>query len=231
MAKYSDWAEGRVNLSNDGDEAVLLDGNDRISDAVSWGSSTFAFFPSVKLVSDGHSLERRPVNVDSDRALDWVDQGEPDPGGVDFSWPTSTPNPSRTPTSTFTITSTATSCPPIHLLISEVMVDPVNSSDPVGEWIEIYNPGQSGIDMACIRVGDEEKLGDGEGMYRFPQEVWLPSGDTILIAYEAAAFKALYDFNPDFEFSNSDPDVLDMARFKLGTGSLNLSNGGMKSCS
>jgi hypothetical protein len=227
MVKYSNWADGSVNLSNGGDEVIILDGNDRISDAVSWGSSIFAFYPSVRLVSDGHSLERRPANVDSDRALDWVDQVEPDPGGVDFSWPTSTPRPSHTPTGTFTMTSTETSCPPIHLLISEVLFDPVDSSDPVGEWIELYNSGGSSLDMACVRVGDEEKWGDGEGMYRFPQEARLSPGDTIVIAYQATAFEALYDSSPDFEFSNSDPDVLDMERdSNWGQGSLNLSNGG-----
>lgn len=227
MLKYPDWASGIINLGNSGDEVVLLDGNDTVSDAVSWGSSTFAFYPSVKLVQDGHSLERRPAHVDSDRALDWVDQSAPDPGDVDVTWPTSTPSPSHTPTSTSTLTLTAIPCLPIQLLISEVVYDPASSIDPVGEWVELYNPGSSEVNMTCVKVGDEESRGGGEGMYRFPQETLFLPGGTIVIAYQAAAFRAIYGFNPDFEFSDSDSSVPDMERdSSWGQGSFNLSNSG-----
>lgn len=103
MTKYTAWASGSVALSNSGDEVLLLDGNDALVDAVSWGSSTFAFNPSAPDVPDGHSLERDPADVDTDSAADWVDQPLPDPGFVVSSpdpTPTSTSSPTPTPTAT-----------------------------------------------------------------------------------------------------------------------------------
>ncbi len=58
MIRYVDWAGGSVNLSNTGDEVLLLGADDLIIDAVSWGSSNFAFVPPVSLVEEGHSIRK-----------------------------------------------------------------------------------------------------------------------------------------------------------------------------
>lgn len=80
MNRYADWASGSVQLNNDGDELLLLDSADQLLDALSWGNSTVYFNPAAPDVAAGHSLERRPINQDSDAASDWIDQATPSPG-------------------------------------------------------------------------------------------------------------------------------------------------------
>ncbi len=82
MVKYTAWAGGSVSLANGGDDVLILDGADSLVDAVSWGSSTFAFDPSAPDVAEGHSLERNPADHDSDSAADWMDQPNPTPGSI-----------------------------------------------------------------------------------------------------------------------------------------------------
>ena len=76
MLRYTAWGTGTVNLSNDGDEVLLLDESGSIIDALSWGSSKFAFSPSVGKVVVGHSLERYHPDSDTDSALDWRRPGD-----------------------------------------------------------------------------------------------------------------------------------------------------------
>jgi hypothetical protein len=82
MSKYLTWANGLVNLSNPGDEVLVLDETDSFVDAVSWGDSNWAFDPDCPVVAEGHSIERNPADVDTDTAADWIDQGDPNPGLV-----------------------------------------------------------------------------------------------------------------------------------------------------
>lgn len=106
MLRYTAWASGEMNLSDSGDEVLLLDGQDYLVDALSWGSSVFAFSPSASPVSQGHSLERYPPDQDTDTAADWREQPQPLPGQVLF--PTSTPTASETPTSISSATASPT---------------------------------------------------------------------------------------------------------------------------
>jgi len=80
MVKYLAWAAGSITLANTGDEILILDGNDTLLDAVSWGTSVWAFDPAVPGVAAGHSIERFPAAQDSNSALDWRDQPVPSPG-------------------------------------------------------------------------------------------------------------------------------------------------------
>jgi len=82
MIKYSAWATGKIALSNSGDEVLILDEGDAIVDAMSYGNATTFFDPPCPDVSTGHSLERSPVNVDTDTAEDWIDQEFPNPGSA-----------------------------------------------------------------------------------------------------------------------------------------------------
>ena len=84
MAKYPNWANGSVVLNNSSDEVLLLDAGDNVVDALSWGTSIFAFTPPAPDVPAGNSLERQFAGVDSDTALDWVNQTNPDPGGINM---------------------------------------------------------------------------------------------------------------------------------------------------
>lgn len=80
MVVYTPWAEGETWLDNIGDEVLLLGIGDILVDAMSWGTSDFAFTPPCPDVPLGHSLERLPVNIDTDTADDWIDQSAPTPG-------------------------------------------------------------------------------------------------------------------------------------------------------
>jgi hypothetical protein len=106
MGRYLAWANRYVELTNLGDEVVLLDGLDRIVDSVSWGTSAFAFFPGAARSVEGGSIERYPANQDTDTAKDWRPTGIPNPGKVDLTRPT--PTPTRNPTATNTPVPTIT---------------------------------------------------------------------------------------------------------------------------
>ncbi len=112
------------------------------------------------------------------------------------------------------------------LLISEVFYD-APGTDEDEEWIEIYNPTASTIDLSAYKIGDEEEQGKGEGMYQFPPEASIPPGGVIVIALKAAGFHALYGFNPDYEVTDTDPSVPDMIKYSAwATGKIALSNSG-----
>jgi hypothetical protein len=223
MIKYTAWAAGSINLSDAGDEVLLLNIFDNLSDAVSWGSSNWAFNPDLTPVADGHSNERLSVFYDTDTAADWIDQPSPTPGFVDLTPPpTATPTPTQGPTPTPTVSPTPFGD---ALLISEVYFNPV--TEPDEEWIELYNASASPIALDSFKLGDEETSGSGEGMYLFPSGSAIASGEVIVIANEAAAFFALYGFNPDYEFVDSDPAVPNMVKYTAwASGSTSLSNGG-----
>lgn len=231
MIKDRGWASGNLNLSNAGDDLLILDDTGTLIDAVSWGNSTFAFNPSVELAAEGHSLARSPANIDTDSAGDWLEQSIPDPGSVDVDPPqstaTNTPTPSPTLTPMVTSSSTPEPCEPIELLISEVYFDPPGSEDPDGEWFEIFNPENRQASLSCYKIGDEETPGGGEGMYVFPKDVYLEAGEVLVVAYRGTTFLTMYGFKPNFELIASDANVPEMLKYSnWANGSLNLSNAG-----
>lgn len=109
LTKYTSWSSGAIQLGNTEDEVLVLDGNNQLVDAISWGSSTWAFEPSIEGVDEGHSVERCPVYLDNDQASDWADQPTPQPGRVNPISATRTPTPTPTFTPTLTPTATPTS--------------------------------------------------------------------------------------------------------------------------
>lgn len=112
------------------------------------------------------------------------------------------------------------------LLISEVFYD-TPGTDEDEEWIEIYNPTASAIDLSVYKIGDEEEQGKGEGMYQFPPEASIPPTGVIVIALKAIGFYALYGFNPDYEVTDTDPLVPDMIKYSTwATGKIALRNSG-----
>ena len=74
------WSSGQLALANDGDEVLLIDDQDKVVDALSYGDSTIFFSPSIPLVVSGQSVERFPANCDTDSAVDWRPQSLPTPG-------------------------------------------------------------------------------------------------------------------------------------------------------
>lgn len=75
-----EWGSGAVQLSNSGDELLLVDGTNQLLDALSWGDSNWAFDPPCPDVAESSSLERFPSQVDTDSADDWREQNIPSPG-------------------------------------------------------------------------------------------------------------------------------------------------------
>jgi len=69
-------------LANGGDSVFLLDAEDNEIDAVSWGASIIAFEPSVPLVTEGNSIARLDLSVDTDTAVDWEEFEIPTPGAM-----------------------------------------------------------------------------------------------------------------------------------------------------
>lgn len=239
LIKYTVWASGSANLADSGDEILLLDYNDTLIDAVSWGNSSFAFDPPVPTVVEGHSIERVPANEDTDTAADWQDQPTPDPGSVNLTPPTPTPTLTLTPSPTPTPTSTSMSTPtPTYtptptptpfdglLLISEVLYDSTGT-EPAAEWIEIYNASGQTIDLSAFKIGDEETQGNNEGMFQFPPGSTLADGEVIVIANQADVFTATYGFLPNYELVETDPTVPNMIEYTAwGSGNINLANTG-----
>ena len=251
MVKYTAWSTGSLQLGNSGDEVLLLDSEDILIDTVSWGDSVWAFNPSVEDVEQGHSISRSPVYADTNSASDWIDLLNPEPGFVDppsvtatptlTEVPTNTVSPTVTGTSTATATQTqtgtATGTPTVtptmlptpsdhQLLISEVMYDPL-TTEPDGEWIEIFNAGGVVVDISGYKIGDEEIQLGGEGMAEFPGGTSIAAGSVLVIANKASVFEAEYGFKPAFELVETDGEVPNLSKYSAwATGNIALSNTG-----
>ena len=74
-----------------------------------------------------------------------------------------------------------------HMLISEVMYDPVGE-ESAGEWVELFNPTGAGVDLAGW------KLVDNASQDIIPSFVLRP-GEYLVIAANEDAFRSIY---PDF---------------------------------
>jgi hypothetical protein len=226
LIKDKQWALGNIELTNGADEVLLRDGSGAVIDGVSWGVNSLLDPPAAR-VEAGHSLERRPAFIDTGLALDWKDQPSPNPWEVDTTAPT--PTPTSRPTSTpFTPTTPTASMTPLPfggecLLISEVLYFPLDAN-PEGEWFEVYNAGSGPANLYEYKIGDEETMGQGEGMMRFPPGSVLMGGEIIVIADQAARFYSNYGFYPDFELANTNAAVPDLTSYTdWSSGSINLS--------
>lgn len=114
----------------------------------------------------------------------------------------------------------------ITILLTEVYPNPPGEESE-REWIEMANVGTAVIDLSDIKVGDEESMGEKEGMLRFPEGALLQPGQVLVIAQTAVGFRALFGSNPDYEVQDSDSTVPDMRRFALWSlGDLALANDG-----
>ena len=112
------------------------------------------------------------------------------------------------------------------LLITEIYYNPPGEESE-REWIEIANIGTAVLDIGDFKIGDEEQSGGGEGMRRFPEETLLEPGQAVIVAQTAVGFRTLFGSNPDFELTDSDPDVPEMRNYLLwATGDIALANDG-----
>lgn len=75
-------AEAKIGngLANTGDRVLLMAPDDSDVDAVSWGSNTSAFDPSVPNAPAGYSITRTSPTNDTNAAADWSADSTPTPG-------------------------------------------------------------------------------------------------------------------------------------------------------
>jgi Lamin Tail Domain len=226
LIKDKQWAIGNIELTNGADEVLLRNVSGNVIDGVSWGVNSLLDPPATR-VAAGHSLERRPAFIDSGLAIDWKDQPFPNPWEVDLTAPTPTPTtrPTYTP---FTPTTPTASLTPLpfggeRLLISEVLYFPLGTN-PEEEWFEVYNAGNGPANLYDYKIGDEETIGQGEGMMRFPPGSVLLEGNILVVANQAVSFYSKYRFYPDFELVNTDAAIPDLMNYvEWSSGSINLS--------
>lgn len=240
-------------LGNSGDALQLFDAAGRLVDALSWGSNRTVFDPAVHDVPPGHSVARWNPDSDTDTAADWADAFPPEPGRGDVLatptptpsptttrqvTPTRTPTPTRrvTPTRTPTSTATPTVTPqgtPGPLLISEVLYDGTVAGTEGDEFVELFNPGDGPVDLGHYRLGDEETAGGSESMYYLPTGWQLRAGASVVVAKNAAAYRARFAVWPDFEVRvrganyPDSPEVPNLVRDRTwGRGEWTLANAG-----
>jgi hypothetical protein len=66
------------------------------------------------------------------------------------------------------------------LVVSEVMRDPEAVFDDLGEWLELYNPGERAVDLRGLEVGDD----DGD-LFTVTESVLLEPGGLAVLAANA----------------------------------------------
>ena len=114
-----------------------------------------------------------------------------------------------------------------HVVINEVYYDaPSGYAEPQCEWIEIYNPTSSDVDISGWMLSDDPvPNGQNEGVWTFPQGTTIPARGYILVVNDATyngQFNSLFPgITPDFD-TNSSNSIPDMTK----KGSLNLGNSG-----
>ncbi len=155
-----------------------------------------------------------------------------DPNGIPSGESSPTPNNFDDPLSqTFEPSGTATPRPsptwyPVPLLISEILPDP-DGKEPNLEWVEIYNPAAYGVPLSGIKLGDAQSRDGKEGMLIFPNGWYIESGEVLVIANQAADFRARYGFYPDFELRDSTGAVPDLLPYDgWGGNKVQFSNSG-----
>ncbi|MDZ7308627.1 MAG: endolytic transglycosylase MltG, partial [candidate division KSB1 bacterium] len=109
-----------------------------------------------------------------------------------------------------------------HLLISEFVVTPTD-----GEFIEIFNPTFSTIDLSNYYLTDDVSTGNpdyvkvvnGAGaltvanfdfLAKFPDGASIAPGGVKVVAFTGAGFKTRYGVAPDYEVLGTDTTIADM---------------------
>lgn len=113
-----------------------------------------------------------------------------------------------------------------NLRLTEVFYN-TPGEDGQEEWVELVSWETAVFDLSDIKLGDEEKAGGSEGMYRFPDGATIAPGQVIVVAQTAVGYATLTGTLPDYELADSHPDVPNMRRFPLwASGDVALGNSG-----
>lgn len=109
------------------------------------------------------------------------------------------------------------------LLITEIYYDGFGR-DSEEEWIELTNNCAESLSLELFKVGDAEQIGGTEGIFRFPNGAMIEAGRSVVIAQNGIGFERAFGFLPNFELSDSDPNVPTMQQVQGGT--IELANAG-----
>ena len=211
MLKYHSWASGNVSLVNTGDEVLVLDGADNVVDSLSWGDSSWAFYPACPAPSPAWTLERYPAYLDTDTSTDWRQQPSPAPGVVDLTPPTSTPTltPTRTASPTATSSPTITHTPSLtHSQTGTPTHTPVYTPTPI--------PTQTTIHTFTPAVTPTPTETIEPTLTLTPTKTPTPTDGWLLIS------EVLYDpagTEPDsewIELYNAGGAAIDLSNYKVG---------------
>ncbi len=95
------------------------------------------------------------------------------------------------------------------------------------EWVELTNIGDKTLNIGRFKLGDAEVRDDNEGFFRFPDEATVPAGASIVVANSAELFRQNFTFLPNYELTDSNPDVPTLPVVPaLGTSQFALANDG-----
>ncbi|MEM7656648.1 MAG: lamin tail domain-containing protein [Bacteroidota bacterium] len=174
-------------LSNSGELLELADASGNIINAVdyddnaAWGSDADGDGPSLELL-DPTADNSDPANWD----VSAVDGGTPGAMNGGF----------------------LNRCTPINVVINEIHY---NSNDGAGfpdsewEFVELYNPGPTSIDLSGWAVSD------GEGSNTFPSGTTIGVDEYIVVAEDASTFSGasyqVFEWAGNFALSNSGDNV------------------------
>jgi len=81
-----------------------------------------------------------------------------------------------------------------HVVFSEVFYDPKGRREANKEWIELYNPLMTSVDISGWKVIDNNGQG---GSYAIPEGTRIEPNSFLTIARNSKGFKKLYGFAPD----------------------------------
>ena len=120
-----------------------------------------------------------------------------------------------------------------NVVISEVLFNEAGG-DIGGEWIELFNNGETEISLKGWSIGDEETEGSSsltEAMMLFPDNLVIKPGQFLIVAANALTFESTHGFVPDVEVASGtagdNPNVPNLtidSAWDLDGGIINLSN-------
>ncbi len=108
-----------------------------------------------------------------------------------------------------------------HVVINEVYYDTVSGKDSGtgAEWVEIYNPTETRVDISGWRITDDPSFdASGEGYWEFPDNTFIDPGEYIVVTGDVVEFqKDFPSVTPDFDTvsGGSVPDVIKGGSFGL----------------
>jgi hypothetical protein len=101
-------------------------------------------------------------------------------------------------------------CPAVGaLVITEIMPNPGLQADSAGEWVEVYNPGGSAVDLWGTVLRDD----DGSDLYHFVDSLEVPAGGYAVLARSATAVRDYDVVYTGFTLGNSGSDNVTIATY------------------